>query len=102
MIRHGEYKILSDIEYIFKYLKNSFPLIKEELFDPILKDNYDRVMKFHKTLLKPKCDLLISYCLAKKVDDDTKKKEFKRFETLLKEMEKLFSEMKSDYFSGCE
>jgi len=37
-------------------------------------------MKFHKTLLKPKCDLLISFCTAKKVDDDTKKKEIKRFE----------------------
>ena len=59
-------------------------------------------MKFHKTLLKPKCDLLISFCIAKKVDDETKKKEIKRFEAQLKEMEKLLTEMKSDYFSGCD
>ena len=70
MISHAGYRILSDIEHIFKYLKNSFTVIKEELFDPIVKDNYERIIKFHKTLLKPKCDLLISYCLKNKVDED--------------------------------
>ena len=80
LIKHGEYKILSDIEFIFKYLKNSFPVIKEDFFDPIVKDNYERIIKFHKTLLKPRCDLLISYCVNKKVDEETKKKDIQRLE----------------------
>ena len=102
LIRHGEYKILSDIEYIFKYLKNSFPIVKEDLFDPIVKDNYERIMKYHKTLLKPNCDLLISYCLSNKVDEDTKKKEVQRLEQKLKNMENMLNENKSEYFSGSD
>jgi hypothetical protein len=102
MIRHGEYKIFSDIEYIFKYLKNSFSIVKEDLFDPIVKDNYERIMKYHKTLLKPNCDLLISYCLKNKVDEETKKKEVQRLEQKLKNMENMLSESKSEYFSGTD
>ena len=47
MVVHGKFKIMSNIEYILKYLENTFPEVKEQLFDPIKNDNFKKLVKWH-------------------------------------------------------
>ena len=59
LILHGSYKIMSNIEYILKYLQNTYPDIKSELFDNIQGNNFEKLIKWHQNILKPRCDSLI-------------------------------------------
>ena len=47
MVVHGKFKIMSNIEYILKYLENTFPQVREQLFDNIKNDNYKKLVRWH-------------------------------------------------------
>ena len=53
MVVHGKFKIISNIQYILKYLENTFPSVKEQLFDSMKTDKYDKLIKWHQKNLKP-------------------------------------------------
>ena len=58
MIVHGKFKIMSNMEHIMKYFKNTYPKINELLFENIEGDNFDRLTRWHQVTLKPKCEKL--------------------------------------------
>lgn len=84
MVIHGSFKLLCNIEYILKYLSNTFPEIKDGLFD-IEAGNFDKLLIWHLNVLKPRCDVLINMMIEKRtpdgkiITDDDKKKEINRF-----------------------
>ena len=87
MIIHGKFKLVADIEKILKYLKNTFVSIKEELFDTIEDpEQYEKLVKFHQTTLRPCVDKLIKLALDEKSSEDAKKKELEKFKKLLKNL----------------
>ena len=102
MVVHGKFKIMSNIEYILKYLENTFPEVKEQLFDPIKNDNFKKLVKWHQNNLKPRCEILINLHMQQKVSDDEKKREVSLFEKLLKKLDEQLKDSGEDYFSGCD
>lgn len=105
VVVHGTFKVLANIEYIIKYVKNAFPLIRETLFD-IEGDNLEKLLTWHSNVLKPRCDILIKMMLEKRtadgkvITDDDKKKEINRFLVLLQKLDENLKKYDSDYFSG--
>jgi hypothetical protein len=47
MVVHGPYKIMSNMEHTLRYFENTFPHVKESLFDCITSDNFKRYVKWH-------------------------------------------------------
>mmetsp|Transcript_6064 Transcript_6064/g.9771 ORF Transcript_6064/g.9771 Transcript_6064/m.9771 type:complete len:119 (+) Transcript_6064:39-395(+) len=47
MLVHGKFKIMSNIEHIMKYIENTFPQVKETLFDCIQGDNFKRLVRWN-------------------------------------------------------
>ena len=72
MIVHGSFKIMSNMEYILKYLENTFPAVKQYLFDHIKGDNLNRLIKWHQVNLRPRSEKLTQLQLAEKVTNDEK------------------------------
>lgn len=62
---------MSDIEKSLNYLKNSFPSIKEELYDCILdKEQFSRLIAFHQASLRPAVNKLINLAFNEKNLED--------------------------------
>jgi hypothetical protein len=102
---HGNYKMLSNIEYILKYLMNTFPVIKEQMFD-IEGENLPKLLTWYLNVLKPRCDILINMMIEKKthegkiITDDEKSREVNRFLGLLQKLDENLKKFNSDFFSG--
>ena len=102
MLIHGQFKIMSNLEYILKYINNTFPEIHKELFSDIKGSNYEKLITWHRNVLQPRCQTLTELMLnpnSLKVD---KTKEVQRFEKLLKNMDDMLRDGKSTFLSGTE
>ena len=82
------------------YLSGSFPDIKSRFFEYQKQDNFDKLMNWYINTLKPNCDSIIR-CFVKVKSQAEIKKEVKRFEILLANMEKMLKDQcHGEFFSG--
>lgn len=97
--------MLANIDYIIRYVKNSFPQSREGIFD-IDGDNLEKLLVWHTNVLKPRSDILINMMIEKRttdgkvITDDDKKKEVNRFLVLLQKLDENLKKYDSEFFSG--
>lgn len=70
MVVHGGFKIMSDMEHILKYLEGTFPGVKTRMFEHIAEGKFEKIVKWHKTMLKPRCDSLIALQFSSTLNED--------------------------------
>ena len=75
MAMHGQFMLMGNVDTMLKYLENTFNSAKDYFpANQVDIENYEKIMKWHNNIFKPRCELLIKLMLDVRSTDDEKRK----------------------------